>query len=313
MSFACVGIGFDAVQQREHGGADAFQRLRGLAFKAQYEHGGGVAGADEAEAVGPVHAQAVNGADARGGGEGGGGQLLQLGGQAVRLAFGAAHVQLGRAVAAGQGVEYGAGAGVAAEDFKQAAGGVGAVVKAVPALFEEDVAAHFAAQRGVQLFHAGLDERVAGLVHHRHAARRFDGRGQALAAFHVEHDVPAGRAGEHVLRKEHELPVGEDGLPVLGDDAQAVAVAVKGQAQLGIGFLQGAEDVAQVFGLAGVGVVVGKAAIHVGEQLDDFAADGAQDAGGRCAGNAVAAVHHDFQGARHGLLDLAQPGACALA
>ena len=93
----------------------------------------------------------------------------------------------------------------------------------------------------------------------------------------------------------------------------AVAVAVKGQAQLGIGFLQGAEDVAQVFGLAGVGVVVGKAAIHVGEQLDDFAADGAQDAGGRCAGNAVAAVHHDFQGARHGLLDLAQPGTCALA
>ena len=65
--------------------------------------------------------------------------------------------------------------------------------------------------------------------------------------------------------------------------------------------------------VAGVGVVVGKAAIHVGEQLDDFAADGAQDAGGRCAGNAVAAVHHDFQGARHGLLDLAQPGACALA
>jgi hypothetical protein len=46
---------------------------------------------------------------------------------------------------------------------------VGAVVKAVPAFLEEDVTAHLAAQRSVNLLHPGLDQRVAGFVHHRHA------------------------------------------------------------------------------------------------------------------------------------------------
>jgi hypothetical protein len=69
--------------------------------------------------------------------------------------------------------------------------------------------------------------------------------------------VPPGTR-EHVLRKQHHLAVGVDVVAVLGDDAQAVAVAVKGQAQLGVGVLQRADQVAQVFGLARVGVVVGK-------------------------------------------------------
>jgi 3-deoxy-D-manno-octulosonic-acid transferase len=61
-----LGVGLDAVQQGQHGRLDAVQRLGRVAFKAQHQHGRGVAGADQAKAIGPVHAQAVDGVDLRG-------------------------------------------------------------------------------------------------------------------------------------------------------------------------------------------------------------------------------------------------------
>ena len=99
-------VGFNLVQQCQHAALDALQSLVGVAFKAQYQYGGGVAGADEAKAVGPVYAHAIYGVDAdlRLPCKGVCRQCLQGGGEAVRLAFGAGHVDFGRAVAGGQGV-----------------------------------------------------------------------------------------------------------------------------------------------------------------------------------------------------------------
>ena len=187
---------------------------------------------------------------------------------------------------------------MAAEDFEQPAARIGAVVKAKPALLEENVAAHFAAQRRIEFLHARLDERMPRFVHHRPPARRHNGWGQLLRAFHVEHDGAAGHAGQHILCKQHHLPVGVDHIAVLGDDAQAIAVAIKGQTELGISFAQDAPDIFEVFQFARVGMVVGKVAIDGAEQFDDFAAGGAEDGGGRSACHAVAAIDHDFQGTR---------------
>ena len=51
-------------------------------------------------------------------------------------------------------------------------GGIGRIVITIIAVGEEDMAAHLAAQRRVQLLHARLDQRVAGLEHHRLAPGR---------------------------------------------------------------------------------------------------------------------------------------------
>ena len=208
------------------------------------------------------------------------------------LALGAGHVQLGRGKTGGQRIQLGTGVGLAAQDFQQAATRVGAVVEAEPALLEEDVPAHLAAQGRVHLLHARLDQRVTGLVHLGHAAGFPDGWRQALRALHVEQNGAARHARQHVLGKQHHLAVGVNGLAILGDDAQAVAVAVKGQAQLGIRLLQRTHHVAQVLGLAGVGVVVGEGAIHLREQLQHLAAQGAEDARRRGTGHAIAAIDH---------------------
>jgi hypothetical protein len=68
----------------------------------------------------------------------------QLGHHRVVLALGAGHVQLGRAEAGGQGVEQALGSALARQDLQQPRGGVHRVVETVPALAEEDVAAHLA-------------------------------------------------------------------------------------------------------------------------------------------------------------------------
>ncbi len=114
---------------------------------------------------------------------------------------------------------------------------------------------------------------------------------------------PPGHAREHVGGEEHQLAVGEDDLAVLGDDAEAVTVAIEGQADLGIGFLQRADHVLQVLGLRGVGVVVREISVDFAEQFDQFAAELFEQCRSDAAGNAVAAVHDDLH--RAGELDVA--------
>ena len=156
------------------------------------------------------------------------------------------------------------------------------------------MAAHFTTQRRVDFLHLGFDEGVACLVHQSLAAGSFNGGGKALRALHIKHNGAAGHARKHVLGKQHHLAVGVNIGAVFGDDAQAVAIAIKGQAQLSITGLQSGNQVAQVFGLAGVGVVIGKGAVYRAVQLLHFATNGAQYAGGRGTGNAVARIHHDL-------------------
>jgi hypothetical protein len=81
--------------------------------------------------------------------------------------------------------------------------------------------------------------------------------------------------------------------PSLRDDAQAVAVAVEGQAQLGVGGLQRRDHVAQVVGLARVGWWFGKLpSTSVNSSITSQPMARRTPAPG--AGHAVAAVDHDL-------------------
>src|SRR5664279_4192855 len=139
------GVGLYGAQGRHAFGLDALERLGRRAFEAEHEHGRRVGGADEAEAVFVLDANAVDGDDLACAGK------LRFvedpGDHCRRLALDARHVELGRAEARGQGIEHGARVAAAAQDLEQAARRVGGVVEAVPALAEEDVPAHFAGER----------------------------------------------------------------------------------------------------------------------------------------------------------------------
>src|SRR3546814_3564302 len=96
------------------------------------------------------------------------------------------------------------------------------------------VAAHLAGQLGLGLAHLRLDQRVPGLPHQRAAAVTQDVAGQAAGALDVEQDHRARVAFEHVGGEQHQQAVGEDVLAVAGDHAEAVAIAVEGDAQVGL-------------------------------------------------------------------------------
>src|SRR5256885_13218843 len=72
----------------------------------------------------------------------------------------------------------------------------------------------------------------------RLAAVALDPRREQPRALHVVDDLGPRIAAEHVLRQQHQLAVGIDDLAVLGDEAEPVAVAVEGQAELALSGLQ---------------------------------------------------------------------------
>ena len=147
------------------------------------------------------------------------------------LAFLARHIEFRRAKTGGQCLQDSVGIGAATDNFEQTAPCIGAIVKAIPTLFEEDVAAHLAGERRAGLPELRLDQRVAGLPHQRHAACRADGGREALRALDVVNDLRALLAGQDVFDQHHQLTVRHDDFAVLGDDAEAI-VEKKGLKQV---------------------------------------------------------------------------------
>ena len=139
--------------------------------------------------------------------------------------------------------------------------------------------------------------RVAGFPHQRFAAVPGDPAEQVARAFDVENDFAAGHARQHVGREQHQLAIGVNDPAGLGDHAEAVAVAVKGQPEFGIAIFQRGDEVFEVVRLRRIGMVVGKGAVDFAEQFFDGATEFAVQPGSGGAGDAVAAVDGDAHGA----------------
>ena len=177
-------------------------------------------------------------------------------------------------------------------------------------MLEEDVPAHLAGQRRAGLLELGLDQRVTGAPHQRLATECANLRGHVARALDVEDDLRARLLGQHAAREQHELAVGPDDLAVLGDDTQAVTVAIERQAQLGVGLAQAADQVLQVLRVGRIRMVVGERAVDLAEQLGDLAAERAVQRWRHAAGHAVAAVDGDLHrpGKLHVAADAFQVG-----
>ena len=224
--------------------------------------------------------------------------LLQDFDQPVRLTLGELQVQLGRAQRVGQRVQRRRSVGSFAQDFEQARPAVLRVVESIPAFDEEHVTAHLAREQGAALLQPGLDERMAGLPHAGRAAMLADPRREVARALHVVDDLGARLARQHVLREQHQLPVGIDDAAVRRDHAEPVAVAVEGESQFGPLPAHRGDEVAEVLRLRGIGVMVGEAAVDVAVELDDLAAEPAIEFPRGRAGDAVAAIDRDLHRAR---------------
>jgi hypothetical protein len=197
----------------------------------------------------------------------------------VWFAFLHLDVLLRRADAVRQVVERSGGVVDLTEDFQQAGTGIEAVVEAVPAFLavaavvEEHVAAHLAGQCRAGFPDLGFDQRMAGFPDHRLAAARLNPGRQMAGGFDVVNDGGGRVLLQHFCGEQQQLAIRVDDVAVLSDHTEAVAVAVKGQADFGVAVLQCGNQVREVFRHRRVWMMVGEMAIDFAEQFLDFAAD----------------------------------------
>ena len=136
---------------------------------------------------------------------------------------------------------------------------------------------------------------MPGLPHDGHAAVLANLVHEHLRGLHVEDDLGAGMARQEVTREEHEDQVGLVAAPALVDHADAVGVAVPGQAEVGAGLHDFLLEVHDVLGILGVGQVIREAAVRLAVQLDHLAAETTQQRRPVHARDAVAGVGHDLE------------------
>ena len=118
---------------------------------------------------------------------------------------------------------------------------------------------------------------------------------QARGAFDVIDDHRTRVALQHVGREQHQQPVRIDDLAGLGDHAEAVAIAIEGEAEIRVELLHHLDQGFEVARLARVRMVVGEVTVDIAEQRGDVGTDGLQHLRADLAGNAVAGIDHDFQ------------------
>ncbi|MNM38743.1 hypothetical protein D3C81_495070 [compost metagenome] len=179
--------------------------------------------------------------------------------------------------------------------LQQARGGVQAIVEAEPAFLEEEVAAHLARQFGVGLAHLRLHQRVPGLPHQRAAAIAQHVIGQLAGALHVVDHHRARIAHQHVGGEQHQQTVGVDDLAFARDHAEAIAITIERNAEIGAEALDRLHQVFQVGRFAGIGVVVGEGAVDIAVQRNDFGADRFQQLRREGTGHAVARIGDHLQ------------------
>ncbi len=168
---------------------------------------------------------------------------------------------------------------------------------AVEAVGVEDVAGHLAGERGTLLGHHGLDQRMAGLVHDRAAAEPRDLVEQRLAGLDVGDDRLARMAGQDLGRQDLQQLIAEQDPALAIDHADPVAIAIEGDAELGAVRADRLDQILEVLGHGGIGMVVREAAVDLGEQQMMLARQRRGQRLERLAGGAVAGVPDHLEGA----------------
>ena len=262
----------------------------GPGLEAEHQQRLGVAGADEAPAVGEGDPDSVHVDDrVAGGAEDLGGPLHHRELLLLR------HVEAD--LGAGEGARH---VGqqlrqrplLVGEDLQQPCRAVHRVVEAEVAVLEEDVAAHLPGQLGVGLLHLRLDQAVPRLPHHRRAAVGGDVVVERGRALHLTDDRRSGDLGQHRAGEEDHQLIPPEHLALVVDDADPIGVTVVGDPHLGLLLLHRGDEVLEVLQHRRVRVVVGEPGVHLAEEGHHVEAHRTQQRHRHLAPGAVAGVDH---------------------
>ena len=115
------------------------------------------------------------------------------------------------------------------------------------------------------------------------------------AAFHIENNRFARVSGADVLSEKHHEFVRPNDFPPRRYNAQTIAVAVKGEADIGADFGDFVDQVLEVFRFGGVGMVVREVPVYFAKQRRHLTAKRLKNCWGYPSGYAITAINHDIQ------------------
>ena len=116
-----------------------------------------------------------------------------------------------------------------------------------------------------------------------------------LGALHFPDDGRAGVLAENKPGKEEQEFIAPEDLSAVGDDAEAVGVAVIGNARIGLFLHDEGLQFGEIFRDGGVGKMVGEAAVRFTVDIRHPASEALEQGQGEQSPHAVAAVHDDLQ------------------
>ena len=167
----------------------------------------------------------------------------------------------------------------------------------MPAQFgEEDMPAHLAGDRGAHLVHHRLDVAVAAFPHHRAAAERGDAIEQRGACLDVRDDRGPGIGAKRRLGKDRQQLIARDHPAEAVDGANTVPVAVEGDPEVERLFHHQRLQRGKVGFFGRIGVMIGEAAVDLGEEHVMLAWQQPNEAFDRRPGRAVASIPADAKG-----------------
>jgi hypothetical protein len=138
---------------------------------------------------------------------------------------------------------------------------------------------------------------VAGLPHDAVSTVLADVVVERLRALHFSDESGPRLSRQDLAGIHDQQPIAEDHFALLVDRSDAVAVAIERDSQFGAILLHGGDQMRQILGNGGVGVMIRKAAVHVEEQLRGLDVQFSRDPFHDRAGRAIARVEHDFDAA----------------
>ena len=134
------------------------------------------------------------------------------------------------------------------------------------------------------------------LPHHRLESGLLEHLRQHFGAFHIEDDgFPLPEAAHEIATEQDEQLIAEHRLPALIYRANAVAVAIEGDAELGLVLLHGCLEVVEVLEHRGIGMVMRKRPVGLREQRHDVGAQLPQRLDGDETGDAIATIDDDLE------------------
>ena len=158
------------------------------------------------------------------------------------------------------------------DNFHQAQGRIGGIIKTEIAICKKDMTAHFTSQSSVFHFHFGFDQRMTRFPHDGPATMFFNIIVHHLGAFDLGDKGGPGFTGQNLPRENYHQTITINDISFFIHDTNPVTVAVKPDTHIEFFLFNQIDQFSHVFGNSRIRRMIGKGPVHLTIEIVHFTA-----------------------------------------